>query len=210
MRQSTLIPMGWYGSLIGIDSHDPLNPLEDDDDNLEEDEEQMKADRLYADKFKGSNICPVSTGLDGRIKTYAEALPHKYCSERMPADSSPYLISLEKRLHDLSMSDHGAESSRKLDWKQYSEFCALHEAETTTIPLGLRDGFPGSIDFVAIEGRLTNGDWLSAELTAIAEDPYRSALFEIVLSDIARMGKTQWGGINHQSNRRTVGLSLPG
>ena len=88
MRQSALILMsflGWYGSLIDIDSHDPLNPLEDDEDDLEEDEEQLKADRLYADKFKGPNICPVSSVLDGRVGMHTEALPN---SVLLRADAS--------------------------------------------------------------------------------------------------------------------------
>ena len=68
--------LGCDESLTGVDSHDPLNSLEEDDDCLEEDEEQLKADRLYAETFKGSKVCPVSTVLDEKVKMFAEIFSH--------------------------------------------------------------------------------------------------------------------------------------
>ncbi len=97
----------------------------------------------------------------------------------------------------------------ELDWKLYTEFCALHEAETSVIPLGERDGFPTEINFAILPERLLRR-WIGEKLDAIAKNPSLSSLFNETVGEIARMGKTRWSAMGNQAASKVLNRTMPG
>ena len=124
----------------------------------------------------------------------------------MPLRPSLQLTTLRAKLVTAkeSMSD-----GRALPWQRTIEFCSLHEAETTIIPLGIRIGYPRDIDFSILEERLEER-WIREELEEIMNNPERSTFFTKTIKDIRKKGKLQWGGVNHQCETRVMDMSMPG
>ena len=122
----------------------------------------------------------------------------------MPSLQSRHLTALKSRLRAINVPEGG-----QLDWKLYTEFCSLHEAETSIVPFGIRDGYPKDVDFIALEERLIRG-WIGEEIFAIANNPRSSDFFNGAAQEIDEMGKTRWSGLNHQSDERLTNNSMPG
>ncbi len=122
----------------------------------------------------------------------------------MPIRQSRHLLALASRLRAIHVPE-----GDDLHWKHSTEFCSLHEAETTVIPLGIRDGYPETIDFPALQERLIHG-WIGEELDGVVKDPRRSPLFGLTVRDITIMGKTRWVSMSHQSSERMVNRMMPG
>ena len=96
------------------------------------------------------------------------------------------------------------------DWKQTSEYCSLHVAEASTIPLGWRAGYPENIDFLQIYKRLDSSGWLVTDLAAIGRNPKLSPLFVHAAEEIKRMGKMRWSAPSYQASERVLNNIMPG
>ena len=85
----------------------------------------------------------------------------------------------------------------------------MHEAETSVIPLGVRDGFGKQFDFREIQERLVRG-WVGQELAVLAENPERSPIYRNVIIEIAETGYRKWRSMDHQLLQTRKGLTQPG
>ena len=85
----------------------------------------------------------------------------------------------------------------------------IHEAETSVIPLGMRDGFGKQFDFHEIQERLVRG-WVGQELAVLAENPERSPIYRSVINEITEMGGRKWRSLDHQLLQTRRGLTSPG
>lgn len=122
----------------------------------------------------------------------------------MPVSQSEYLIALAVRLVEVNTSN-----GNDPNWKLTAEYCSLHEAEATIIPLGIRDGYPEDIDFRAIEKRLLTG-WKVDPLHALVTQPKSSSFFNDAINDIQRIGKIRWNGLDKQSEEKIINSTMPG
>lgn len=163
----------------------------------------VRADRIYRVLRRSLRSMSCESLISQIVQFYLTDYV-QYCDMPMPLLPSRYLLFLRTRLISIFVPD-GAE----LDWKHYTEFCSLHEAETSVIPLGERDGFPTRIDFLSLPKRLTSG-WIGSRLGAIAKNPKVSPLFGHTVSEIKRIGKTRWGQMAHQASEKVVNLTMPG
>ncbi|KAK8861379.1 hypothetical protein IAR55_002198 [Kwoniella newhampshirensis] len=153
----------------------------DDENGLSEEEKD------YLVRFSNANdLCP-------------------YCSQPLPTEPSSHLIRLRLKLEAISRPRPTAENAnaRQLAWQQYIDFCSLHHAESTIIPLGIKSGYPERIHFVNLEDRLEKG-WVRQELYKMIENPQRSRLFREVKEEVKRVGRMRWGGIGHQSKEERL------
>ena len=111
-----------------------------------------------------------------------------FCSMPMPINPFKHLRADRQRLCILG--------GKLAEWRQLSSqqtetFCAIHEGETSVIPLGLRDGFDVSVDFLKIPERLVVV-WIGEELAMIADQLLRSSMFQEVQRVIDDVGKSRW------------------
>ena len=120
----------------------------------------------------------------------------------MPINPSEHLRAIRERLRVLGGK---LAEGRQLSWKQTQAFREIHEGETSVIPLGLRDGFDVSIDFLKIPERLVVG-WIGEELATIADQPLRSSMFQEVQRVIGDVGKSRWKSLE----RETSSERMPG
>ena len=120
----------------------------------------------------------------------------------MPINPSEHLRATRERLRVLGGI---LAEGRQLSWKQTQAFCEVHEGETSVIPLGLRDGFDVSVDFLKIPERLVVG-WIGEELAIIADQPVRSSIFQQVQQIIGDVGKSRWNSLE----RETSSQRMPG
>lgn len=136
----------------------------------------------------------------------------EYCDGALPRIPSLHLCQLKSRLIRLSVEESSSQTELgqlTLDWRKTIQYCALHKAETTIIPLGLRQGYPDDIDFAKLQDRVEEG-WIRKELEEIMFDPDSSAWFNKVVKDIAKMGKGKWRGMTNQNEKRVMDMSMPG
>ena len=105
----------------------------------------------------------------------------------MPKDRSQLLIALGSRLDAIKGK---LASGKYLTWKQTEEYCRIHEAEISVIPLGVRKGFDININFHKIHERLVLG-WIEKELSLLAERPEQSPFFKNAIASIEEMGLTK-------------------
>ena len=122
----------------------------------------------------------------------------------MPLKQSRHLVAIGSRLRAIHVP-----AGHELGWKCYTEFCSLHDAESTVIPRGVRDGFPESIDFLGLERRVSRA-WIGTELHAVAMCPYQSPLFNETVKMVSRAGKSRWNSIGYQSSEVIVNSTMPG
>ena len=124
----------------------------------------------------------------------------------MPIHPTEHLLTVGASLRAISGK---LPEGKELSWSQYQTFCAIHAAETSVIPLGVRDGFGVTVDFLKVPERLVLG-WIGEELAALVDDPKKSPIFCNILKDIGEMGKWRWSGLNNQTSIRTMSLTKPG
>ncbi|WVF66867.1 hypothetical protein IAT40_001610 [Kwoniella sp. CBS 6097] len=171
------------------DQGDETMLLEDLDDDDEEDDE----DKAFLASYRSpTDLCP-------------------YCSEPMPSNPSSHLKQLKGHLEEISTPcpTEINPSARSLSWQRHIDFCSLHRAETSLIPLGIRDGYPENIDFLHLEERLEQG-WIRERLDEILRDPQSSNVFKRVHEEIEKIGKIRWGGIKFQSKEENIAAVKPG
>ncbi|OCF58123.1 hypothetical protein L486_04153 [Kwoniella mangroviensis CBS 10435] len=152
------------------------------EDVAEEDEELSEEDRIYLAPYKSeTELCP-------------------YCSEPFPSNPSANLLRQQQELYSLSVPKptDSNPKARELSWQRHIEFCALHHAETSIIPLGIRAGYPESIDFTNLDKRLESG-WIRERLDEITQKPLSSQAFRTVIKQIDEVGKDTWAGVKWQS-----------
>ncbi|WWC99098.1 hypothetical protein V866_005993 [Kwoniella sp. B9012] len=152
------------------------------EDVAEEDEDLSEEDRIYLAPYKSeTELCP-------------------YCSGPFPSKPSANLLRQQEELHSLSTPKptDSNPNARELSWQRHIEFCALHHAEISIIPLGLRAGYPESIDFTNLDKRLESG-WIRERLDEITQKPLTSQAFRTVIKQIDEIGKDTWAGVKWQS-----------
>ncbi|WVQ94476.1 hypothetical protein IAU59_001555 [Kwoniella sp. CBS 9459] len=162
-------------------------------DNLDDDEDISKEDKAFLAPYRSAtDQCP-------------------YCSEPMPSHPSAHLVELKRQLEDISVPcpTEDNPSARNLSWQQHIDFCSLHRAETSLIPLGIRDGYPEHIDFLHLEERLEQG-WIRKRLDEIVQNPQSSDVFRRVQKEVEEHGKMRWGGIRFQSKEDNIAAVKPG
>lgn len=170
-------------------------------EGLELDDKLTREERDYCRRFIDPNdICKVSRG-------FAINCSLQYCQQPMPLEVSSRLQTLRARL-GLIEGEMEATGER-ISWTRTVEFCSLHLAETTLIPLGYRQGYPREIDFLAIPERLED-DWIRCEMEEIMQDPNQSSFFRNALKDIEKRGKWKWSGIENQARKEVIDASMPG
>ena len=122
----------------------------------------------------------------------------------MPLIPSNSLISLQCRLQDMAIK-----LGRALNWKQTADYCSLHGAETSIIPLGIRDGYPASIDFGSLVARL-NDEWLFTYMAKLWDTPAGTPSYREVMAEIRAIGKTQWAAPGYQTSMNVLNWTTPG
>ncbi|WWD16715.1 hypothetical protein CI109_101146 [Kwoniella shandongensis] len=157
------------------------------EEGFDEEDELSSEDKAYLAPFKNTDdLCP-------------------YCAQPLPLKPSAHLKRLQSKLESMSKARPTDENpnARQLSWQQTINFCTLHQAEATIIPLGVRDGYPQNIDFMNLHDRLRR-DWVGKELEGIIEEPTRSRLFKEVKDEVESVGRMRWGGIGHQSKEERL------
>ncbi|KAH9824117.1 hypothetical protein DFH28DRAFT_879628, partial [Melampsora americana] len=76
-----------------------------------------------------------------------------FCDDPLPAQPSSRLTTLKSILFALPniRKQGGHPNAMSLPFPQTASFCALHNAEKHTIPMGICKGWPTSIDWVLLE-----------------------------------------------------------
>ncbi|WVQ79070.1 hypothetical protein IAT38_001164 [Cryptococcus sp. DSM 104549] len=134
-----------------------------------------------------------------------------YCNQPLPLEPSENHQRIRAKLEKISTPAPTPlnPSARSLAWQQSIDFCTLHRAEATIIPLGLRAGYPREIDFARLDQRLEGG-WVKREMDRIVLDPESSKLFREVKEEVKEVGRLRWGGIMHQSKEERLKAVKPG
>ncbi|WVN90465.1 uncharacterized protein L203_105701 [Cryptococcus depauperatus CBS 7841] len=169
------------------------NPHEEEDLEFMGDNEFSDEDRKWlTSMMDASNLCP-------------------YCNQPLPREPSHSHKRLKARLHKLSTPapTPSNPNARSLPWQQAIDFCTLHRAETTIIPLGIRAGYPQKIDFRNLYKRLEQ-KWIKQELNRIIKNPMVSRVFSAIKNEISKIGKLRWGGLVHQSKEERMAAVKPG
>ncbi|KAL1409525.1 hypothetical protein Q8F55_003508 [Vanrija albida] len=141
----------------------------------------------------------IAAALDDEEEAIFKAYIHKsekcpYCNEPMPAISSQDLKGMGTALQEDALA-----SGKQPDWSQTISFCRQHRAETRTIPLGHRAGFPVQIAFEVLDERLEKG-FVRARLRRFVRKPSSSKFFLLAEHVIATHGLAKWMEGNSQSN----------
>ncbi|ORY23419.1 hypothetical protein BCR39DRAFT_549198 [Naematelia encephala] len=132
-----------------------------------------------------------------------------YCGEFWPRLPSAHLEKLAAQILLVSTPVPGHPWARKVGWMISQELCALHEAETKTIPMGIRSGYPKGIDFLELPGRLGDG-WIKAEIDSLLRDPTTSSRYAELQKEMVAVGRDQWRSVAHQGSRGVRDRAMPG
>ncbi|ODO09284.1 hypothetical protein I350_02884 [Cryptococcus amylolentus CBS 6273] len=199
----------FFKMLENMDVHDDLEEFDDDfldgpsfnlDTTMEEEDDDDWLDGDYTDAQR-----------EWILRHVNKKNPCPYCDEPLPFNPTEHIENLKARLDKLSKPAPTTRNpnARDLHWQQAIEFCTLHRAEATIIPLGIQAGYPETIDFKNLDRRLEEG-WVWAEIEKIVKDPSRSEMFLEVKREIESVGKMRWGGIMHQSKAERLLAVKPG
>lgn len=115
----------------------------------------------------------------------------------MPKEVSPDLVRMRRAIKD------------DTNWRQTISYCTLHKAETHIIPLGQREGFPPTIDFLKVDKRLESG-FVAERLRLVAAKPHLSIFFRRAQRDIEAMGLMRWKALDNQATDETLSATTPG
>lgn len=85
----------------------------------------------------------------------------------------------------------------------------MHRAETRTIPLGERDGYPALVDFDAVDRRLESG-FIRDRLARVAAKPHLSKFFRRAKREIETMGMAKWKALENQASESALSIATPG
>lgn len=132
-----------------------------------------------------------------RFKDHSNLCPH--CSEALPKAPSADLIALQKRFAGV----------RNLSFRQTVTLCTMHRAETSIIPLGLREGYPSEINFDELDQRLEHG-WIATRLKRVAGKPHLSKFYRRAVREVRSMGLSAWKDVGHQANESVQAFAQPG
>lgn len=96
-----------------------------------------KSDTSYTSESDNQDLCP-------------------FCDDPLPSNPSDRLMRLKSVLFALPniRKREGHPDAMSLPFPQTASFCYLHNAEREVIPMGIRKGWPTSIDFVFLEQRI--------------------------------------------------------
>lgn len=195
LRGLWLIPIDFRSLPTAVAVEEPRIEIEDD---------FTPEERAYCNSYiDPQDICKVS-----HCYKYGERRVDltQYCAVAMPLSPSPQVCKMRIELDILAAKRNNGDM---LPWQTTVEFCAIHEAETTIIPLGIRAGYPETISFAQVPDRL-EFSWLREELQGIMHKPERSAFFNKVVRDIGKKGKSGWADIGNQGAKQVVDYSMPG
>jgi hypothetical protein len=99
--------------------------------------------------------------------------------------------------------------ARRINWERTTEYCCLHEAEVSIIPLGIQKGYPQQIAFRDLEKRLEE-DWIRKDLLEIVRDPTRSEWFGEAVDEIESEGALRWRSVEWQGVAEVQGRMMTG
>lgn len=119
------------------------------------------------------------------------------CFDPMPKNPSADLLKLRKKLK------RGAHRTQGIT------FCTMHRAETRTLPLGWRKGYPKHIDFADIDSRLGEG-FVRDRIAQVVRRPHISKFFRGIERSIERLGLTRWQSLTAQSSDEVLSTATPG
>lgn len=88
-------------------------------------------------------------------------------------------------------------------------FCTMHRAETKTLPLGWRAGYPKELDFENIDGRLEEG-FIRDRIARVANSPTTSKFFRRAQRNVDLIGLTRWQSLTAQSSDEVLSTATPG
>ena len=180
-------------TITPLDELDLLSPETEAIDGL------SPKDRAYCHDFVDPKTkCDVSLNLLNLELSLLD--PTQFCRENMPLAPSDDLLSLRVQLSGAAARSNNS----SLNWTQTLEYCSLHRAETTTIPLGQKRGYLMDIDFCLVVKRLEKTKWLREELEKLCNTPSNSSFFQLRVKQIAS------GGIQGLESAKTLNLSMPG
>lgn len=111
-----------------------------------------------------------------------------FCDEKWPKEPSPTLLRLNAAIMKSAYPSPrlgNPKGMRTRSFTHYVELCQQHRYETYTIPDGLRQGWPGVIDFNILPSRLTA---MKPQLAVIVDDPSKSPFFKEVQNELALSG----------------------
>lgn len=115
----------------------------------------------------------------------------------MPKNPSNDLLKLRRKLK------RGAHKTQGIT------FCTMHRAETKTLPLGWRAGYPKELDFANIDSRLEEG-FVRDRIARVANCPKNSKFFRRARKDIDLIGLTRWQSLTAQSSDEVLSTATPG
>ncbi|WWC87666.1 uncharacterized protein L201_002557 [Kwoniella dendrophila CBS 6074] len=163
------------------------------EEGMDDDEDLSPEDKAYLAPYKSqTELCP-------------------YCSAPFPANPSFNLLQHKEQLYHISTPNPTPNNphARQLSWQKHIEFCALHNAETSVIPLGIKAGYPESIAFLDLDHRLESG-WIEDRLNEIVANPHTSEIFVTINNEIREMGKSKWSSMKWQSRPENLQAVKPG
>lgn len=100
-----------------------------------------------------------------------------------------------------------SKSDRTLHWRHTGNFCGMHRAETSIIPLGWRDGYPDDIDFVLLDRRLDEG-FIRTRLRRVIDQPDLSKFYRRTKRQIQSKGLAAWQRMASQAS--VLSMATPG
>lgn len=115
----------------------------------------------------------------------------------MPKDPSRDLLKLRKKLK------RGAHKTQGIT------FCTMHRAETHTLPLGWRQGYPKELDFATVDSRLEE-DFIRDRISRVVHRPTCSKFFRRAERRIEQLGLTRWQSLTAQSSDEVLSTATPG
>lgn len=115
----------------------------------------------------------------------------------MPKNPSNDLLKLRKKLK------RGAHRTQGIT------FCTMHRAETRTLPLGWRQGYPKELDFAGIDGRLEES-FIRDRIARVVRNPRYSTFFRRAEQNIEALGLTRWQSLTAQSSDEVLSTATPG
>lgn len=113
-----------------------------------------------------------------------------FCDLPWPEHPSTKLTEMREALEKISQPDPGSHSAnpnhrRIIPATAAGEMCSLHRFETTTIGIAIQRGWPQTIDFTKVIGRI----WAMEDaLTEIVNDPEASLFYQILKKSSKKLG----------------------
>lgn len=124
----------------------------------------------------------------------------------MPAQRTRYLQDQATELERIRWTEYDDD---ELPWDLTINFCETHRAEARVIPLGLREGYPGKIEFSAMPSRLENAIFRE-DMEDLMASPEDSPLFRRIVKRIGKIGRGAWKKLVKLGDKKSLDLAMVG